>query len=373
MKRMASGMLAFALLLGGCRGGGRNELLERELRMQEDRIYQLEAALDECDAMLNCSRRENDALKSGRPGADEDARSTTGGPALSPPADVAAPARTFGGDPPAPAGPNVELGRPSGPPSLNRNPSPPVRGSSIHRGDEDYETDDLDDRPIVDPKVARIVLIRQLTGGRSHHGGHADEGLTVVFEPRNAAGQLVRPLGDVSIVALDPKKRGGDARVARWDFTADEADAAFRRTAFGRGFYFELPWPSSPPTSDTLRIFVRLTTTDGAKFNADAVVRIDPPDRQANRWSPVPRSVLSDRKPPRSGSTTPVREELTLPGEESLAEPQNEAIEPAENPARRGVDSEISMPGVDDEPRVGAGPRLRGATRPRRPTWSPFR
>jgi len=334
MRTIASWTFVAAMLLAGCRSGGNRELLERELRMQEDRIYQLEAMLHECSAVNDSARRENEALKSGIEGADADASPTPGGSSSSSPGSSTR--RPSGTNQVEPEGPIIEPGVPA-----------PTPGASDAQGTGGTPAQDAGfnhDEQVVDETVTRLVLNKQLTGGRSYHGDKADEGLMVVFEPRNAANQLVHPLGDVSIVVLDPDKRGAEARVARWDFTADEASARFKKTALGRGFHFDLPWPDTPPTSKTLRLFVRLTVPGGAKFVTDAMIPVDPPDRQVKRWSPVPRSVLN--MPPQRLQSGPV--------------------------AR---DDEHGAPSVDDAATSErpTGRDLRGARRPRRPVWAPYR
>ena len=62
-----------------------------------------------------------------------------------------------------------------------------------------------------DRQIARIVLNKQLTGGSSQvEGGNG--GILVVFEPRNARGEMVAEPGDVSIALVDPAQlRSGGA------------------------------------------------------------------------------------------------------------------------------------------------------------------
>ena len=57
----------------GCKSNGNSELLERELRCQEDRIYKLEDELDEMCYALESSRRENESLKKELSGGDKGA------------------------------------------------------------------------------------------------------------------------------------------------------------------------------------------------------------------------------------------------------------------------------------------------------------
>ena len=47
-----AGLAIAGLLLTGCKSSGNKELLERKLRWQEDQIYELEDALDDCECRL---------------------------------------------------------------------------------------------------------------------------------------------------------------------------------------------------------------------------------------------------------------------------------------------------------------------------------
>ncbi len=140
-----------------------------------------------------------------------------------------------------------------------------------------------------DQFVHRIVLNKQLTGGVNHSGRGGDKGVLVVFEPRNKSGQLLDVPGDISIAVLDAQLQGPQARIARWDFRADEAREFFGKTALGRGYHIELPWPGEPPVNRKLQLFVRFTTVDGRQLIADMPLDITPPtDREARRWRSVP-------------------------------------------------------------------------------------
>ena len=161
------------------------------------------------------------------------------------------------------------------------------------------ETKSGDASAIVDEgPPTQLVINKRLTGGLDRDGHNGDEGLLVVFEPRDAAGHLVKWPGKVSVVAMDPTQEGEAARVARWDFSADEVTGHLLNTVFGRGLQFELPWPSAPPRSRELQLFVRFTTDDGQKLTADTKIEVRPPsdappgDRQTKR---APRSRVKDR------------------------------------------------------------------------------
>jgi hypothetical protein len=116
-----------------------------------------------------------------------------------------------------------------------------------------------------------------LTGGHNVDGHAGDEGVMVVVEPLNAAGDLIEVPGEISIVVLDPAIEGEAARVARWDFNSKEAAGYLKRTPMGDGLHFDLRWPHSPPVHRVLNLHVRYTTADGRRLQAEKQIEVDPP------------------------------------------------------------------------------------------------
>ena len=79
--------------------------------------------------------------------------------------------------------------------------------------------------------------------------------------------------GDLSIVVVDPALEGRAARIARWDFEADELPDHVRRNRDGGSLQFELPWPTQPQHND-LRVFARFTTYDGRRLEANLPIDV---------------------------------------------------------------------------------------------------
>ena len=294
----------------GCKSHGNNELLERELRCQENRIYQLEDELDEMCYALESSRRENQSIKKEIAGGDSGAGgrfapSVTVPPAVSAPGTPAITAPQIEAPPlelPKDEAPRFVPKSKRGAPPLEEAPS--FKPESLEeapkfqpRGSSKPSTRVDGSEPLLQPASARaplsgdastiekLVLNRQLTGGWNPDGKHGDEGVFVAIEPRDAENKLVEAVGEVSIAVLDPLQTGAAARVARWDFATDEAATHFRKGPLGQGLEFELPWPSNPPTSRDLRLFVRLTTPDGRKIETDAKIRVTPCDQEGKGWA----------------------------------------------------------------------------------------
>ncbi|MBS0209774.1 MAG: hypothetical protein JSS27_12560 [Planctomycetes bacterium] len=291
-------LFVLAVVTAGCRNGATQELLERDLRRQEDRIYELEDKLqDQCD-LVEATRRENDALRAqvGReatsPSDDTPRRGNggwrprgEGGRLLPPSVKLPEPAQAFEGPPeiraPNAKTPEGEAPRPS-PAPLN---APQVDLPEVPQGAQHEHGPKLNSTA----EVMAITLHQQQSGGVNLDGRPGDDGIAVLVEPRAVDGQLVDKPASISIVLLDPTNHGPEARLARWDFAA--ADVAKRWSKLAEstgdappgneptaGYKFSMRWTGPPPRHKHLSLNVRYTTTDGRKLDASLPVEIELPN-----------------------------------------------------------------------------------------------
>jgi len=182
-------------------------------------------------------------------------------------------------------------------------------------------------------------------------------------------------------VAMDPALEGAAARVARWDFDANEVTNHYLNTVFGRGLQFELPWPSNPPAHRELVLFVRFTTEQGQKLTSDAKIEVQPPgdtagfDRQTRRSPPSahddaaaqrePRSRLKARRP---GGNAPRATRVPATTDSADAAFDGPTRWPIADTAAADDSAEPAVElQVDDE----QAPLE--ASRANRPTWKPYR
>jgi hypothetical protein len=147
--------------------------------------------------------------------------------------------------------------------------------------------------------VSQLGLNRLLTSGYDADGRPGDDGIVVVIQPRDARGRSVEAPADVSVVLLDPAYQGeagtersrapseARSRVARWDLTAAETAARFRKAARDGGMQLDLPWPADPPRHSQLYLFVRYTTSDGRNLQAEGPIEITLPGQAGRRWVPA--------------------------------------------------------------------------------------
>jgi hypothetical protein len=284
MRTLRLALLAALVTALGCRANTGQVLVEQEARMLEDEVYHLEAQLDACCQAKADLKRENDDLRRQLNGAGSQAPSNgyrapaVELPSTSPPAKTEPPAKL---EPPT-----IELPEATDAPPDTTIPDVKTPG---------------DEQPAVEGQPSSLSINRRMTGGMDRDGAGGDEGIMVVVEPRNSEGRLVKTPGAISLVLMDPSQHGDAARVARWDFQVHEFDDHFKSSTFGRGLQYELNWPTQPPQSHDLVLFVRYIAADGTKITAEAPLAV----RLASDTPREPRSRLKSGNGPRELSSEP--------------------------------------------------------------------
>jgi hypothetical protein len=305
------------------------QLWERELRLQEDCIYRLkwqledsQRQLDDANQRLNTAGKENNVLRDSV-GPELSSPSAFGGSGSSGGTGRSSEAPRL---PPAPGLPNIQQGQEfipgsSAPPT---NVPPPSGGKSSSRAPElrgpavtpaslntPVKSEDLSGNPLrpsermnPDAEVARIILNPHHTGGLNSDGKPGDDMLSIAIEQRDANDQRILAPGDLKIVLVDPALDGPEAKLARWEFDSDEVARHVRRNREGASYQFELPWQTNPTHSD-LRVFVRFSTFDGRRLEANAPLEVDlgSGDRgaggqAANGWKMAPIAKRTESETP---------------------------------------------------------------------------
>lgn len=357
MKLRLSALVAIiALLAAGCKSNGNQELLERDLRTQEDQIYQLQDQLADTQRQLEDCRREKSDLK-------KQSRGESGGPAGvgEPPTPLVTPGTPEspdgsprGNSPDAPSLPKIDPGTPVP-------PIPPPgsgRGLLTPKSADAPPSDSLAPLaaspagslsvvPPSDPAVVQRIAINPILTGPHSFGpgaaGPSGDGVQLNFSPRDSENRPINAPGEVSIVVIDPEVPGAAARVARWDFTADEAASHYQQTALAKGFRFQLLWPNKPPEHERVRLYVRFTTPDGRKFEAEHTLHLGARTAQSENWS-----------------------QPTIQKWEPSAAPLGAQFDPARAPPH-------DTPAAARSVMVPATPSAPAPSANGRPVWSPFR
>ncbi|MAT68418.1 MAG: hypothetical protein CMJ58_02740 [Planctomycetaceae bacterium] len=116
------------------------------------------------------------------------------------------------------------------------------------------------------------VHIRQLLRGAEPASDGGPANLFVVVEMLDAAGEPVIAAEQTSIMILREDAPGSLQAVQRWDFTAEEAEAAWQSSALGDGLHFELPLRGAQLPAGPVQVWARVVPAAGEKLLAKTTI-----------------------------------------------------------------------------------------------------
>lgn len=293
--RSCASVVAVAVVFTiGCKSDLNQQLLERELRYQEDQIYYLQDELADKQSRLSSVASENTSLRRqlGVDAGDDPAPSRGGRPTTNRirPAAPIPPALELPEASPLPAprgGPPVDFTPPTleGVPSLPAEPMVPPRAGSLSLPPAAAAIDPAARpiNPLPEPRSPALVRVGydEPAGGEPVRlvvkplADMATPGrLAVAVEPRDASERLVSGLAsDLIVTAYDATLPPDAPPIGRWTIVAAEVQSRFRPTGRHRGIALELPWQGAAPTGDHVRLHVHTATAAGG-LEAESLVPV---------------------------------------------------------------------------------------------------
>ena len=191
------------------------------------------------------------------------------------------------------------------------------------------------------------VAIARGTGGVDEDGAPGDEGLLVVVVPKDEDGSAVKVPARVLIAAWEITPAGLKNPIGSWAVPADKLRGTWKGGLISTGYFVAVAW-QTPPSTDRVRVAVRLITTDGRAFEADRDVTVRPPlpGRGGNNVLPYPQpdgpNLSTTPVNPGGPATTPppgrqpLFPEMPPPGAPSAIPPGTEELPPPA-PLERGA------------------------------------
>ena len=299
-------IICLPLCTSGCKSDVHHQLLERELRLQEDQIYCLQDKLQTQCYELDTLEDENTSLRkqlgivdTSAPSMKKVSSPTPAQPLLVPP-QVDVPSLSggnssdstgpiFGTNPQSTSDGKSNANSLPSPSSEMTPPSlegvPPLPQDSSKKGAS---------RPVRQLSFAEsvgrqsdlthLVINHEKTKCYDANGDGTPEGVTLVIEPRDADERLVTTAGDIFIAAYEPTATAQQADLGRqfaaWTIPAAKAHQHFRRTSRARGLHFVLPWPTEAPVNTPIRVEVQLTQFDGTTVQTEAIAKLESASHQ---------------------------------------------------------------------------------------------
>ena len=397
------GLLTLSVCLlwtAGCRSPDNNLALERELRYQEDMIFQLQDYVGTYKSYLDECRKENQRLQGSSGSSDDGSTSPRRDAPDVPDVDLSPPQIELPGnsseefEPPTIELPGVDQQSDAGHSAYGTLVAQPNRApaqkSVLRQPTATHSDVALVSYEVSDPVVTQITLNTAQTGGYHSDGAASADGLHILLEPRNAQGDIVPPAGAVSVALLDPKAgTAAEARVAHWNFSPEQVELIAEEANAGRGFAVDLPWPHKAPIRHHLHLFLRLVTHEGKRLVTDQEIdlarmprivqasALEEIDQDGNvsslgwkpRTRPKPMMDIPATPTPSPAASQPIGpvEPKSQPAWQRAADPTPETgTEAGENIADTPA-AQKPEPKKDERP-VSTAPK-----RIRRPKWTPFR
>jgi hypothetical protein len=297
-------VLALVVITGlGCRSRSERDLVERELRMHEDQVYALQDYLSEYQSIVQRLRCENLELKQqlaqaqiaesqGRQGTVPPARGTQDD-SWSPdrPRSRSLLDRERAADQPdpfkddGPAGvtpttpdieidveePEIELGTPAPMTPTTPPAAAPERGTSAPLRTEPAPPAIVPTQVLSDAQPLRPASQSEATevfGEIVQLADHDEPSLHVEVRPRSIVGMPLDFAGVLEVMLLDPAAGPTAPALARWEFTAEEVEQAWRDPESRQVFDVLAGVPAELPLDRPLELWIRLLPTEGGKILA---------------------------------------------------------------------------------------------------------
>lgn len=143
---------------------------------------------------------------------------------------------------------------------------PPADGDDIPSPPGKVDLPDNLDAKSDAPVPDQLQLHSGLSGGHQFDDSDEVDGLYLVVNVVDQAGRMIdleqfQIDAQLSVVALDPNLEPDEARIARWEFEADEL-SRFIRSAPVSGLHVPVKWQGTRPSGDEVIVHVRLQTDD---------------------------------------------------------------------------------------------------------------
>ncbi|MEX2091756.1 MAG: hypothetical protein WD971_03715 [Pirellulales bacterium] len=257
-------MLFAVALAVGCQSGVERDVVQREMRQQEDQIYALEDYLSEYQQLLCDARSENAMLK--RQMVQGQFREE-GSSARADDSDTLPPPTTQPTSPSGRSSPAVEPSVPDlqvPPLDLSEPAVPPLEDQSTNDPEIlAHEVQPAAAEIEVVPAAATAVVLRGEVRLDDQESGPR---VLLEVEPVADDGELAEFHGSLSLLVLDLAAREKEQQLARWDFQPADLEPMVKPTERGASFEFPLQLPADAPTNRPLELWVRLLPEEGEKL-----------------------------------------------------------------------------------------------------------
>lgn len=129
-------------------------------------------------------------------------------------------------------------------------------------------------------KVEKVAFHSLLTSGFNADAVPGDDRLSVLFQPLDGDGDLLKLGGSIELELFDYALPADRQRIGHWTFGSEDVRKAWHRGLMASGYLFELPWQTAP-SSQELVLHGRLTAADQRQFDTTLQVAVKTPASEA--------------------------------------------------------------------------------------------
>lgn len=130
-----------------------------------------------------------------------------------------------------------------------------------------------------------------------------DDGLYLVLQPLNEAGEFVPIAADLMVLAIDLSREEKQGNIGRWTFSTSDVKSKMQPIGSSQGIHLSLPFSGPPPQCDRVLVFVYYTLPDGRRLVEEQELLLNNHHRQSTVWVPRAKTnTLAPNGPVRAAS-----------------------------------------------------------------------
>ncbi len=187
---------------------------------------------------------------------------------------------------------------------------------------------------VTDLRVVELAFHPSLTRAINMDDRPDDDGLYLVLQPKNERGQMVPTGADLTIIVLDPARDGDQAKIGRWEYTADEVKDKLQPIGSEQGIHLRLPWNGPDPSADRVIIFALFKFENGRQVMGEKEIFLSSDGSHKTVWGPrAPKrngiSPANQREIAQAGYAEPASNKATSSSRFAAPAPQAEGTLPS--------------------------------------------
>ncbi len=134
--------------------------------------------------------------------------------------------------------------------------------------------------------VRDIQIDRELSRAQNFDGKAGDDGILLVVQPVDDAGNVIPVAGKIKVSIIDKHEKGERQRIGFYELLEQDVQPIIETSeALGAGIHLRLNWNRHVPRNRLVRVFVRYEV-EGRRYQASIPIRVNTTaDQQAN-WTP---------------------------------------------------------------------------------------